>query len=98
MAVNADSDDALSEDARRPGKGKLFLSLFLQNQGRLHAYILTLLPNRADAADVFQEASLVMWDKFADAQPPDNFLAWGCRIAYFKVLDFYKKSQRSRLR
>jgi RNA polymerase sigma-70 factor (ECF subfamily) len=79
------------------GKVKLFLRLFLQNQRRLYAYVLTLLPNRADADDVFQEASLVMWDKFDDEHPPDDFTAWGCRIAYFKVLDFCKKRQRGRV-
>jgi RNA polymerase sigma-70 factor (ECF subfamily) len=81
-----------------PAKDKVFLRLFLQNERRLYAYILTLLPNRVDADDVLQEASLVMWDKFDAQQPPNDFAAWGCRIAYFKVLDFYKKSQRSRVR
>jgi RNA polymerase sigma-70 factor (ECF subfamily) len=85
------------DDAGAPGKGKLFLRLFLQNERRLYAYILTLLPNRADADDVLQEASLVMWDKFDEQHPPDDFAAWGCRIAYFKVLDFRKKRQRSRV-
>jgi RNA polymerase sigma-70 factor, ECF subfamily len=80
-----------------PVKGKLFLRLFLRNERRLYAYILTLLPRRADADDVLQEASLVMWDKFDPAAPPDDFAAWGCRIAYFKVLDFRKKRQRSRV-
>jgi RNA polymerase sigma-70 factor, ECF subfamily len=40
----------------------------------------------------------VMWDKFDERHPPADFAAWGCRIAYFKVLDFCKKSQRSRVR
>src|SRR6266508_2218769 len=86
------------DEAPGPTRSKLFLRLFLQNERRLYAYILTLLPNRADADDVLQEASLVMWDKFNERQPPDDFAAWGCRIAYFKVLDFCKKSQRSRVR
>src|SRR5215468_2652533 len=80
-----------------PARSKLFLRLFLQNERRLYGYILTLLPNRADADDVLQEASLVMWDKFDDRQPPADFTAWGCRIAYFKVLDFRKRCQRSRV-
>jgi RNA polymerase sigma-70 factor (ECF subfamily) len=80
-----------------PAGGNLFLRLFLKNQRRLYAYVLTLLPNRADADDVLQEASLVMWDKFDERHPPNDFAAWGCRIAYFKVLDFYKKHQRSRV-
>src|SRR5262245_34313992 len=100
--AHADSDRreplAAGEEGPAPAKGKLFLRLFLQNRRRLYAYILTLLPNRADADDVLQEASLVMWDKFDERQPPEDFAAWGCRVAYFKVLDFYKKSQRSRVR
>lgn len=84
-------------DDNASGKTKLFLRLFLQNERRLYAYILTLLANRADADDVLQEASLVMWDKFDEGQPPADFAAWGCRIAYFKVLDFFKKNQKSRV-
>ena len=72
-------------------QGKLFLRVFLENERRLYAYILTLVANHADAEDVLQEASLVMWDKFDEEHPPDNFVAWACRIAYFKVLDFSKK-------
>jgi RNA polymerase sigma-70 factor (ECF subfamily) len=79
-------------------KGKVFLRLFLENERRLYGYILTLLANQADADDVLQESSMVMWDKFDEQHPPDDFAAWGCRIAYFKVLDFFKKSRRSRVR
>jgi len=79
-----------------PHKNRQFLRLFLQNQRSLYAYVLTLLPNRADADDVLQETSLIMWDKFDADGPPSDFLAWGRRIAYHKVLDFYKKTQRVR--
>src|SRR5207302_10491456 len=104
MAVSTDNDldhpesFATDEPARGSAKSRLFLRLFLQNERRLYAYILTLLPHRADADDILQEASLVMWDKFDETNPPSDFTAWGCRIAYFKVLDFYKKRQRSRVR
>ncbi len=97
-------DAAGDSAAPRPGetphssaKGRSFLRLFLQNERRLYGYVLTLLPNRADADDVLQEASLVMWDKFNENDPPVDFVAWGCRIAYFKVLDLHKKRQRSRV-
>lgn len=78
-------------------KARAFMPLFLQNERRVYAYILTVLPSRADADDVLQEASIVMWEKFDPAQPPNDFAAWGCRIAYFKVLDFRKKHARSRV-
>jgi RNA polymerase sigma-70 factor (ECF subfamily) len=56
---------------------------------------LTLVPHRADADDILQEVSLVLWDKSDENNPPGDFAAWGCRIAYFKVLDFLKKRRRS---
>ena len=92
------SDSPTAPEALGPDKGNLFLRLFLQNERRLYAYILALLPNRADADDVLQEASVVMWDKFDERHPPEDFTAWGCRIAYFKVLDFLKKRQRCKVR
>ena len=94
-----DSTDPRSADphSSQPAKGKAFLRLFLENERQLYAYILTLLANRADADDVLQDASMVMWDKFDEQRPPVNFAAWGCRIAYFKILDFFKKRQRSRV-
>ena len=88
----------LGQDSSRQPLGKLFLRLFLENERRLYAYILTLLGNHTDAEDVLQETRLVMWDKLDEQHPPDCFIAWACRIAYFKVLDFTKKSQRSRVR
>ena len=98
MAVDAEigSDSvapANEPDDRTVDKNRQFLRLFLQNQRRLYAYILTLLPNRADADDVLQEASLVMWDKFDEDNPPADF-AVGRGFAYHKVLDFYKKAER----
>src|SRR5437870_11010677 len=80
-----------------PAPGKAFLRLFLQNERRLYAYILTLLPNRADADDALQEASLAMWDKFDYRNPPNDFLAWARRVAYYKVLDVYKRARRGRV-
>jgi RNA polymerase sigma-70 factor (ECF subfamily) len=85
------------QDEATSAKYKLFLRLFLQNERRLYAYIFTLLHNQSDSDDVLQETSLVLWDKFDALNPPNDFAAWACRIAYFKVLDFLKKRQRSRV-
>jgi RNA polymerase sigma-70 factor, ECF subfamily len=99
--ADTDADDPVAPGGRaeeaQAARSKAFLRLFLQNERRLYAYILTLLPHRADADDVLQEASLVLWDKFDPDHPPADFAAWGCRIAYYKVLDFCKKRQRSRV-
>jgi RNA polymerase sigma-70 factor (ECF subfamily) len=94
--IGSDAPPAPAEAPARPADAhRHFLTLFLQNQRRLYAYVLTLLPNRADADDVLQETSLVMWDRFDPTDPPADFLAWARRVAYHKVLDFFKKARRA---
>jgi RNA polymerase sigma-70 factor, ECF subfamily len=78
-------------------KGGAFLSRFLKAERRIFAFILTLLPHRDDAEDVLQEASAIMWEKFDERTPPDDFVAWGCRIAYFRVQEQSRKKRRERV-
>jgi RNA polymerase sigma-70 factor (ECF subfamily) len=78
-------------------KARAFLGLFLETERRIFAYILTLLPHRADAEDVLQEVSAVMWGKFDENHPPDDFVAWGCRIAYFRVRLYFRSKRRQRV-
>jgi RNA polymerase sigma-70 factor (ECF subfamily) len=104
LLARGQDDDAdmrgfrLEDDLPEKDKTRVFLKLFLENQKRLYAYVLTLLPHRADADDVLQEVSFLLWDKFDPERPPEDFAAWGCRIAYFKVLEFFKKNRRCRVR
>jgi RNA polymerase sigma-70 factor (ECF subfamily) len=86
----ADEDDMVS-------KGRTFLGRFLKAERRIFAYILTLLPHRADAEDVLQEVSVIMWEKFDEGDPPDDFVAWGCRIAYFRIRDHRRSQRRQRV-
>ena len=74
--------------------GREFISLITANQRRIYAYILTLVPNLSDADDIMQETSAWMWEKKSDFAPGTDFVAWGIRIAYFKVLDFRKKMKK----
>jgi RNA polymerase sigma-70 factor (ECF subfamily) len=97
----ADTTTEAVPAAHGPGpadKRNHFLRLFLRNERRIYAYILTLLPHRADADDALQETSLAMWDKFDDRDPPRDFLAWARRVAYYKVLDVYKRAGRGKVR
>jgi RNA polymerase sigma-70 factor (ECF subfamily) len=89
-ALHADDDDVFS-------KGRAFLSRFLKAERRIFAYILTLLPHRADAEDVLQEVSVIMWEKFDEHEPPGDFVAWGCRIAYFRIRDHRRWQRRQRV-
>lgn len=72
--------------------------MFLAHQSRIYAFIVSLLRNRADADDVLQETGLTLFQKFPTFQPGSDFIAWACRIAQHKVLDFGKRRGRDRLR
>ncbi len=77
-------------------KSDEFLHLFTAAQPRVYAYIRTLLPaSREDADEVLQETSVVLWEKFEEFEPGTNFVAWACRIAYFKALKFHQQKSRS---
>ncbi|SFI28809.1 sigma-70 family RNA polymerase sigma factor [Planctomicrobium piriforme] len=75
-----------------------FLRLFSQNRERLFAYIFSLLPNHADAEDVFQRCSLLLWRKFSEFDVERNFLAWACGVALNEVRNFLRSAHRDRLR
>jgi RNA polymerase sigma-70 factor, ECF subfamily len=75
-----------------------FTSQLVAVQRRLYAYILTLLPNLADADDVLQETNTVLLRKSEEYQEGTEFGAWACRVAYFEVLALQKKHSRERTR
>ena len=67
------------------------MRLFLANQRRFYGLILALVPNVADADDLLQETSSLMWQKFSEFTPGTDFAAWGLRFARNVVFSFHKK-------
>lgn len=65
-----------------------FIQLWTTHGQRIYAYILTLITNRSDADDIFQETGTTLWEKFDQFEPGTNFRAWACRIAWNKVRNF----------
>lgn len=58
-----------------------FMRLYLKVQPALRSYLFSLLRNGADADDVFQEVSLVLWERFGDYDRGHPFLNWAFGIA-----------------
>ncbi len=73
------------------------VQLMMKNQRKIFAYVLTLVPTRADAEDILQEASLTICEKFSDFSPGTNFYSWACQIAYWKVRAARKKYATSKV-
>ena len=66
-------------------------------QRRLYAYILTLVPNRAEAEDILQEANMVLCRKSCEYDPKLNFQGWAYRISRYQVMAYLKKRKRENL-
>ncbi len=76
---------------------KQFITLLVPNQRRILAFILSLVPNKADAEDIFQMTLIQMWDSFDRFEPGTDFVAWAVTIARYKVYDFRKKVRGTKL-
>ena len=75
-----------------------FVRLLTGNERRLKSYILTLVPNLADAEQIAQETSLRLWEQFDRYDPSlGDFSAWARTIAHFQVMTYRKKLSRERI-
>jgi RNA polymerase sigma-70 factor (ECF subfamily) len=70
-----------------------FVSFFTSHQGKIYSFILSLVPNFNDADDIMQETSKMMWVKFDEFQRGTDFVAWGIKIAHFRILEFRRKKK-----
>jgi RNA polymerase sigma-70 factor (ECF subfamily) len=74
-----------------------FAARLRQHQTQLFAYIYSLVRDLDDADDLFQQTSLVLWDKFGRFDPSKSFIAWACGVARFEVSNFLRSRNRQRL-
>jgi RNA polymerase sigma-70 factor len=74
-----------------------FLEHYSRDRERFFAYIYALLPHQADAEDVFQRSSLLLWKKFPEYDRERPFLPWACSIAHYEVKNFLRSVRRDRL-
>jgi RNA polymerase sigma-70 factor, ECF subfamily len=87
----------MSMEMDQSSRTEAFVGLFAQSQYEIHSFVLTLVPNRADADDVMQTTSIVLWRKFDQFLPGTNFVAWACQIARLEVQNFRRVKGRDRL-
>ena len=82
------------ESGTNNSRTELFVELLTAHQGRIRKFILSLVPNFADADDIMQETSRAMWLQFGSFLEGTDFLAWSFKIAHFRVLEFRRKKKR----
>ncbi|HEX3357984.1 MAG TPA: sigma-70 family RNA polymerase sigma factor [Tepidisphaeraceae bacterium] len=74
-----------------------FIQQYTGCQSSLRAFVLSLVPHWADAEEITQRCSLIMWKKFDQFQPGTNFFAWACKIARLEVKEYRKRQARQRV-
>jgi RNA polymerase sigma-70 factor, ECF subfamily len=82
---------------KRPPESEDLVNLMTQYQGRLYAYILSLLGNVDAANDVLQETNVVLWKESHQFRPGSNFKAWSFRVAHFQCMAFRQKQLRDKV-
>lgn len=73
------------------------MQLFTRHQRRVYLFILSQIPDPAEAEEVLQETNVVILRKFGRFEAGTNFLAWACSIARFEVLKYYDRHKRDRV-
>lgn len=89
-------DSENGQPAARERKTVEFLRRLSQYERRIKAYILALVPNWADADDLYQETTVRLWEQFADYDSEQDFGAWACTVAHYLVLAHRKKLTREK--
>ena len=87
-----------SDRSSSAGSAPEFIRLLGLNERLLNGYILSLVPNWADADEIAQETKLRLWEQFQTYDPSRDFGAWARTIAHFQVLTYRKKAGRERAR
>jgi RNA polymerase sigma-70 factor (ECF subfamily) len=75
-----------------------FVAQITRSQRQLHAFILSMVWNPAEADDVLQETNLVLWEKVAEFDRERPFLPWAMRFAQFQALAWLKRHRRQQQR
>src|SRR5439155_1747594 len=74
-----------------------FADYLRQNQSQLFGYIHSLVRDLNDADDLFQQTTVILWNKFAEFDRRRSFVAWACGVARLEVANFLRARGRQRL-
>lgn len=74
-----------------------FVRELTASQGRIRAFLVSLMPGSPDVCDVLQETNIVLWKSRARFKPGTNFLAWAFTIARLEVLHHRTRAKRRRV-
>jgi RNA polymerase sigma-70 factor (ECF subfamily) len=75
-----------------------FSRLFSGSERRIKGYVLSLVPNWADAEEIFAETNARLWKQFDKYDRTKDFGSWACTLAHYEVMTFRQRQKRARRR
>jgi len=79
------------EESRRAQR---FVELYARSQRKLYAFVRAQVRGPADADDILQQTSTVLWRKFDQFEPGTDFARWACRVARLEILAHHRNRAR----
>jgi RNA polymerase sigma-70 factor (ECF subfamily) len=73
-----------------------FARLFSKHDRNIFLFVLSLVPNWADAEEIQQETNVKLWQEFDKFELGTDFGAWARTIAWYEVMRFREREQRTR--
>lgn len=73
---------------------KQFLAQFVRHRDGIYAFVCVLVRDRVLVEDVFQEASLILWERYGTFQEGTNFGAWARQVALNVVRNARRRESR----
>jgi RNA polymerase sigma-70 factor (ECF subfamily) len=88
----------MDDDSPQSDPHEQFVALFVRHEAAIHSFVLTLLPDLAEAEEVVQQASLTMWRRFDQFAAGSSFRNWAFQVAKFTAMNYLAKARRDRHR
>lgn len=74
-----------------------FAGYIQRSHAQLFSYIHSLVHDTADADDIFQQTSMVLWRLFDQFDRKRDFLPWACGVARLEVSNYLRTRSRRKL-
>jgi RNA polymerase sigma-70 factor, ECF subfamily len=87
VADHVDKPDDEARDAE-------FVRLLTSHQLDIYLYVHSLVPDRNDAAEIVQDANVVLWEKRNQFEEDRGFRPWAFQVARYEVLKYRTKRKR----
>ncbi len=74
-------------------KHQQFAQRLVRNQNKVFRYVVSMVVNRADAEEIFQQTCLTLWENWEQYDPALDFLPWACGFAYNHIRNHRRKME-----